>query len=179
MIIGFCGPIGAGKTLAAMHLVDHHGFQRRRFAGPLRAMLKALGLSDRELDGDMKMSPCALLGGKTPRQAMQTIGTEWGRDLIDPELWVRAWLQDISGFDRVVADDVRFPNECAAIRARGGVVIRIDRPGLVPDGHVSESHALPFDFAIRNDQSEAAFTAAIDYILGPLFFTGRSSADWI
>lgn len=177
LVIGFCGAIGAGKTTAAQHLVDRHGLERVRFAGPLKSMMRALGLSEREIDGDLKETPSALLCGRTPRHAMQTLGTEWGRDLVAPDLWISVWRrQAIAACSRggVVADDVRFPNEVAAIRALGGIVVRVDRPGTATSGHASELQPLVPDMAIANDGDAAALSAAVDRLLKPARATSRA-----
>lgn len=152
MLIGFCGPAGAGKSTAAAYLVEHHGFVRVRFAGPLKAMMRALGCSEREVDGDLKETPCILLGGRTPRQAMQWLGTEWGRQMIAPDLWQRAWAAEADRHPLVVCDDVRFPNEEAAIRARGGIIVRIECPWAASpaSGHASEQQPIKADAVIRN-----------------------------
>ena len=152
MIIGFCGPAGSGKSTAAAHLVAHYGFTRVRFAGPLKAMMRALGCSEREVDGDLKETPCALLGGRTPRQAMQWLGTEWGREMIAGDLWLRAWAVEAEQHDHVVCDDVRFPNEEAAIRARGGIIVRIECPWAASagSGHASEQQPIRADFVVSN-----------------------------
>lgn len=155
IIIGFAGRAGAGKTTAAQHLVQHHGFERVRFAGPLKAMMRALGCTEEEVDGARKEQPCDLLGGRTPRQAMQWLGTEWGRDMIAPDLWTRAWEYAAAGKSRVVVDDVRFPNEVEAIRQLGGVVVQIVPVGEFPDattlaGHISERGGLDIDAHIVN-----------------------------
>ena len=166
MIIGFCGPIGAGKTTCARHLEASHGFRRVRFAGPLKDMLRALGLTDEELDGHLKEQPCDLLGGQTPRRAMQTLGTEWGRALIHPDLWVLAWLHAIKDYPQVVVDDVRFPNEVETIRAAGGMVILVERPGFTAETtHPSESHRLRFDFTVRNDVPLETLHERVDQML--------------
>ena len=156
-LIGFCGPAGCGKTFAATHLAASFGYSRVRFAGPLKAMCKALGMTDAEIDGPAKEQSCDLLGGRTPRWAMQTLGTEWGRDLIDPDLWVRAWERQALSFldagDPVVVDDVRFANEAAAIWQRGGVLIRLDRAGAgrsAGEGHASERLDFPYDARLEN-----------------------------
>jgi hypothetical protein len=133
-LLGFCGSAGHGKTTAACAIVGHYpGWYRVSFADPLRAMLSALGLTSEELTL-RKEEACALLGGKTPRYAMQTLGTEWGRGHIDGNLWMRAAqhkaLSLIGNGLSVVFDDVRFDNEARMIRALGGQVVRVRRPGL-------------------------------------------------
>lgn len=170
-IIGLCGVAGSGKTTIAKHLVKHHGFVRLPFAGPLKAMAAAFGLGPRELAGDLKEVPSDLLCGRTPRQFMQLLGTEFGRELIGEDVWVRAWeraLGDLAsdGFRplRVVADDMRFPNEAAAIRARGGVVIHLVREGAGSasgSGHSSERPELLGGVEVANDLSEARTAAHV------------------
>src|ERR1035437_1428336 len=139
MIIGIAGHSGSGKSAAAAILVQH-GFMRQRFAQPLKDMLKAAGLTDEHCDGNLKEQPCDLLGGKSPRHAMQTLGTGWGRDMIHPDLWIILWRARAIKSPLVVVDDVRFHNEAAAIRDLGGVIWRVNRPGYGGDGHVSESY---------------------------------------
>lgn len=168
VIIGFAGAAYSGKSTAAMRLVAHHGFQRIRFAGVLKDMMKVLGLTDREIEGEAKELPCALLGGKTPRLAMQTLGTEWGRDIIDRDLWVRAWRARVDQAPAgvgVVIDDCRFPNEAQAIRAAGGKLFRIVREGAarIDGAHESERHELPVDAIIQNPDGDLrAFYASVD-----------------
>lgn len=139
-IIGLMGKAGCGKSTAASVLAGY-GYQRMRFAQPLKAMLRTLGLTVEQTDGDQKEIPCSLLGGKTPRWAMQTLGTEWGRDLIDQDLWVRAAMKvvrDKGGF--FVFDDVRFDNEATAIWDAGGSIWRIGREQTIVTAanHISE-----------------------------------------
>lgn len=155
IIIGLCGAAGAGKTTLAGHLIGRHRFVRHRFAGILKGMLKVLGLTDDQVDGGLKEVPCALLGGKTPRWAMQSLGTEWGRDLISQTLWIDAWAKGLEGKEFVVVDDVRFPNEVDAIKKRGGYLIRITGRGaeIATGGHVSETLELDVDEEIENTGS--------------------------
>lgn len=161
-VVGFCGRLGSGKTTAARELCKV-GFTRVRFAQPLKDMLAALGCSDAELDGEAKEVPSELLCGSTPRHAMQTLGTEWGRALIGDDLWVSAWRARASSCALVVVDDVRFPNEVAAIHALGGVVVRIERPDAIGQGavHTSEEQPIEPDYILVNSGSIDEFLIAL------------------
>ncbi|MDX2308096.1 MAG: hypothetical protein NW216_07655 [Hyphomicrobium sp.] len=75
--------------------------------------------------------------------------------MIAPEIWIEAWKLAANG-RAVIADDVRFPNEAAAVRALGGIVIRIERPGLVAAAaHTSERGVVEADVTILNDGNRA------------------------
>ncbi len=170
IVVGLTGLAGSGKSTAARHIVERHGFVRRPFAtllkGMLRYLLHAQGIPaddvERMVEGDMKEVPTSFLGGATPRRAMQTLGTEWGR-VLHPDLWVQAWTTSIAGLERIVADDVRFENEVAAIRALGGRVVEVQRPGLVrpADVHVSERGVVA-DVSVNNDGLPADLAREID-----------------
>jgi hypothetical protein len=155
-LVALCGQAGSGKSTSAEILMNEYGYQRIKFAGPLKSMLRALGLTHDHLEGDLKEIPCDLLGGKTPRQAMQSLGTEWGRDTIHPDLWTRAWKHKaqayLDGGIDVVVDDCRFPNELRAVRELGGVSVMIERPGTaLVNHHISEQYVIETDFTIVND----------------------------
>ena len=167
-LIGFCGRAGAGKGEAAQYLITQYNYRPNKFAGPLKDMLRILGLTEDEIEGNLKQSPCALLGGKTPRWAMQTLGTEWGRNLIDPDVWTRAWINRLMGLGKggVVADDVRFQNEADTLRAAGGTLVEIRRDGaLLIVGHESERQPLTPDIIIYNNGTLDALYRSIEYTL--------------
>ena len=136
---------GSGKSTVAGMLRD---YKKISFASPMRKfcakLISALGHDDVSLfeDRDKKEQRIAELG-VSPRQMMQTLGTEWGRSCIHPELWVMVAAGAVKqqrklGRD-VVIDDVRFPNEAEMIRRLGGELWLVDRPGVVYEGdHASE-----------------------------------------
>ena len=152
MIIGLTGLAGSGKSEVAHALREVAQFQRVAFADPLKSMLAAVGFTDAQLYGDQKAEPIPEFG-KTPREFMQTLGTEWGRNLIDQDIWLKLWRKKVEALGpsaEIVADDVRFANEADAIRALGGQVWRIHRPGLVAMGHASETQPINVDLVIEN-----------------------------
>lgn len=158
-VIGLCGRIGAGKTTLANHL-RYKGASGVSFADPLKGMLHALGVPLANIYGtpEDKLQPLEILCGRSARYAAQTLGTEWGREIIGDDLWVNAWMirarRTLEAKCFVVADDLRFPNEVAAVRSLGGIVIRVVRPDLPLDvaTHASEqSDKLKVDYELIND----------------------------
>ncbi|WP_156930379.1 hypothetical protein [Sphingomonas jaspsi] len=138
--IGLSGFAGTGKTEAANYIESQYGYQRRHIAEPLRDMLRTLlrrfkmddVLIDRYLTGDLKeeVIPCL---GITSRRAQITLGTEWGRELVNNDLWARCWAVEGEGVPRSMNDSVRFPNEERAIQDElKGFTIMIERPGKGP-----------------------------------------------
>jgi hypothetical protein len=171
-IIALCGFKQSGKTTVSNHLVKVYGFYCLPFASVLKEMLSVLGLTHEQIYGDRKEVPCDLLGGKTPRGAMQSLGTEWGRDCIDADLWVRAWrnkLKELPMNGWVVVDDLRFPNEAEAIIQEGGKIFLICRDSVRPEGdlHPSEAFAekLPFHGGIDSNGSVDDLRNTVDDIM--------------
>ena len=159
MLIGIAGPKRSGKSTAAEYLVARHGFHHDSFAAPLRRFAcDALGLTLAELEA-IKESPVDWLDdlsdGRqqvTPRRFLQLVGTEFGRNLIHPHLWVRSCLRRVEGHANVVISDCRFGNEARAIRERGGIVVRLNGRGVLADKHISEVplNASLVDFEVDN-----------------------------
>jgi hypothetical protein len=173
-LIGLCGVAGSGKTTVANILVEKYGFQRVAFADPLKDMLKAVGFTHEQLYGSEKEVVVPDLG-VTPRHAMQTLGTEWGRQHIGTDFWVKLWMRKvqalrIKGID-VVCDDIRFRNEAAAVRSMGGGVIAVFRPTSTLKGypealHSSETGMLIPDRIVHNDGDLQALEVWVDRIAG-------------
>jgi hypothetical protein len=138
-------------------------FKKISFASPMREfcsnLLSALGHDGVVLLRDKKEEKVAGIG-VSPRQMMQTLGTEWGRSCIHPELWIMvaagAVEQQRNQGRNVVIDDVRFPNEAEMIRRLGGELWLVDRPGTAYEGgHASEGALVDLmpDAVINNSGS--------------------------
>lgn len=167
-LIGLTGAAGSGKSTAAEYLSRHFGFQVIKFAGPLKAGLSAMlrysGMSEKEIatviEGQNKEVPLDVLGGRTPRHAMQTLGTEWGRTCMGGNFWVemaRSAVLRLPRGSRILMDDVRFENEADMIRSLGGRIIMITGRGGITGDHVSEKGVGAPDLVIRNDSTIPEF----------------------
>lgn len=163
MVVGLYSSVPrSGKTAAAQALVED-GFVRVPFAAVLRAMtlllLTRLGYEEplaAELVNERKECPLDALDGVTPRRLMQTLGTDWGRQLVHEELWLRCWAQqarqELAAGRRVVVDDVRFANEAALVESfPGGVMVELRRPDAEVSAtvvaHASEGGLAQWPFA--------------------------------
>ena len=165
MIIGVIGPKQSGKSTLTKALVERYGFSRTAFADPIKkALMVAFGLTWEQVYGSEKEIPTDKLCGRTPRHAMKTMGTEWGREMIHPDIWLAGWRNTIPSGNLVI-EDVRFPNEHEAVKSTAdGCIISVRRPGCEYDSsHESEAHAdLPFDYQIQNDSSMEEFESKIE-----------------
>lgn len=164
MLIAFTGKKRAGKDTAAQAL---KGFHRESFAAPIRqAVAKTLDWTLEELEL-WKETPIEWLDGVTARNMMQTLGTEWGRNMIHHELWLRSLERRIRQRPRVVITDVRFNNEAEFVKRLGGVVVQVERTSQVTDAHASEAGVdrKLIDFFIFNDFSVEHLHQQVNEIL--------------
>ena len=78
----------------------------------------------------------------TVREFLQKLGAAVRKE-IDPDFWVKALFNTYN--DLVIVADVRFPNEAEAVKERGGILIRINRPGAGAGNHISETALDDYD----------------------------------
>lgn len=193
MIVGLTGKKGHGKDTVGSYLVEHHGFKRVSFAGPMKASAAAaLGVTVEQLEA-AKNDPCAFVAfgvyaegpgefypnkAITVREYLQQYGTEAHREI--PEFGDRVWTEmgrasivraaDGKGFlppNGVVVTDVRFDNEAEVVRSLGGIVVKVYDPRKDDDGkdtHASEQ--LPeADWTLWNGGTFEQLYAAIRFDL--------------
>ena len=175
-LIGISGPARCGKDTAADHILNKRpAYQKTSFTDPLKAMLKVgLGLSDAQLYGSEK-DVIDINYGCSPRGMLQTLGTEWGRELTNGDIWVTAMENHLNkiGGGTFVIPDIRFENEAAFVRKHGRM-IHIEGRTTLDDTHISErgvdyGH---YDFVITNDQSLEEY---LSYVFGTLVLI---EGDW-
>lgn len=81
--------------------------------------------------------------GKTPVEIWVELGNSL-RDHIYKETWVEQVLETLDEGVTIIPD-VRFPNEAEAIREKGGYLIKVIRPGVVPKDTVSDRALLDYE----------------------------------
>jgi hypothetical protein len=171
MLIGITGKARSGKDTIAKHLATKHGFSHYWLSKPMKdALAVMLGWTSEHLYGDLK-EVVDNTYGVSPRYALQTIGTEWGRELINQDLWLILAEQQIRRNPNLVISDIRFDNEAQLIRRMGGIVLKITRVDAdeVQD-HQSEAGVSDhfIDMSVTNDGSIKELQDIIDFI----FFGG-------
>lgn len=187
--IAFTGPAGVGKSTAAAYLVKAGAnrtpkinLRSQSFAQPIKGMIRGLiEMVNRDKNyasrlvtyPEFKETPIPELGGFTPRALMQTLGTEWGRDTLTEDFWVKIALQRINrawsspGRFDIVFDDLRFENEAAMIRQLGGLVIGLKGrdTSTTETAHRSESAAPEPDFWVENTGTLEDLHAKLDEMM--------------
>ena len=156
ILIGLTGYAGSGKD-TVRNIMETEGFVGLAFADGIRGMLRELltsaGIDDAYIDERTLKEAIIPEVGVSYRHMAQSLGTEWGRNL-RRDFWLRiaaAFVVDQmdAGETHFVISDVRFENEAAYIRERGGVIWRVVRHHVAPvRDHVSESGVL----AIKADE---------------------------
>lgn len=115
------GKAGAGKTSAASFLINNYGFRQAKFALPVYNLAyNYLDMKDKD------------------RKLLQVLGTDVGRGLIDYNIWIRRFKEDmiivertreLMGMPKVtfILDDCRFPNEHNILKELGwrGVYLEV------------------------------------------------------
>lgn len=141
----------SGKSEVAKALQLSRGFKLVKFADPFRAFIRDIlvqGGASPEMaermveEGALKERPIPALGVNV-RRMLQTAGSDWGRQLIHPDLWVNLARikieRTLAAGVPVVVDDLRFPNEYEMVLQMGGHPVKVVRTGTRPyQGHASE-----------------------------------------
>lgn len=186
LIVGFTGKAKSGKSTAANTLgswfTNNYGIPTnvKAFADPIRMIGQIFGFSDEQMNLQEYKEKVDERWGISPRKFMQLVGSEMFRTHIGQDVWIKLmfdigiprwvnWVKNHSVYalDKECAakpvyacmiGDVRFKNEADAIRERGGLIVRINRPGVdgISNGvqnHVSEKEfdLIHSDITITND----------------------------
>jgi hypothetical protein len=182
-IIGLTGYAQHGKDTLADMLVEK-GYVKFAFAQQLKDMVYDLNPSVYDSGMEMRLQELVDDVGwdnaklvPEVRRLLQVFGTEVMREHFGEDVWVDLLGKRLDDEfpARVVITDCRFPNEAAAIRRWGGVLLRINR--LNPNG-------TPYENGISKEHASEAHIASLPVTMDWTFATGdlelmRWSADII
>lgn len=174
--------VSSGYKLHEWWLEEKSGWQIKKFADKLKDIASLLlGINKENFeDQDFKKTS---LGSQwdflSVRDFLQKLGTDGLRNGLHPNVWVNALFADYNcapadrapggwDCDNWIITDTRFPNEAKAIKEKGGIVIRIDRPGIKPINNHPSEIALDdwkFDYKIANASDLVALTFTVKKIL--------------
>lgn len=152
LIVGLSGYAQTGKDTSGAMMGELAGFERIAFADALKSVALA---AHPKIGAAVQSGGWESVKREHPyaRMFLQHLGVAV-RDHVDPDAWVNAALRKALPGGRYAITDVRFPNEAQAIKARGGYVVRVERPGAGPaNAHVSETALDDWDFdaILRNN----------------------------
>lgn len=176
ILIGITGPAQAGKSTVARYLVEH-GFLEVSFAAAIkRGVATMFDLDIQNLEQAAFKEANLPWLGKSPRYLLQTLGTEWGRKLIAPDVWLILAARRIerakqAGQVGVIVSDVRFDNEADFILASGGQLWRIWRQAasavLAHESEAGINASYPVRGILNNSSFDELYTR-VDNLLAEL-----------
>jgi hypothetical protein len=178
ILIGVTGRKFSGKDTIGDYLVKHHGFIRLAYADTLKEALKIVfSFTDEQLYGEKKETVDEYWS-HTPRELLQSIGTELFRDELPKlrknmtsDIWIKAVNRRMidlrkRGYNRFVVTDVRFPNEVDYIKNSSGVVWKVNRlmAKITQADHASEAHIDNFEcsYEFHNNSTLLNLYAGVD-----------------
>jgi len=197
MIIGINGYAGSGKdTVGEIIRMQQRkeNWEIKKFAGKLKEVASIiLGIPKTMFeDQEFKKKTLPQMWSDhglpmTIRDFLQRLGTDALRQGLHPNTWVNALMieykqlhfagkdsegADLFSYPNWIITDCRFPNEATAIKNAGGVIIRVNRPGInAVNTHPSEV-ALDhwhFDYIIENDESIAELKHQVRDVLKQVY----------
>lgn len=168
-LIGFTGGMGSGKSTAieVLRQTSSASIKLCKFAQPLYDIQEYTY----ERISSVYQRPENFI---KDRKLLQWVGTEWGRNTLDENIWTDLWKKEVNAAleDRclVVCDDVRYNNEAELVHDLGGVIInvassRVEERDVVKgiEGHPSEN-GVPrniIDYEIRNNGTLEEYKASL------------------
>lgn len=172
ILIGIGGKLASGKDTVADYLVAEYGFIKMGMSEPLNDALLALNplIPTNLMGADMferyqtvhaRLGYTAAKENPEVRRLLQALGTEVGRDMIDPEVWTKIAAhkirEQLAEGHSVILTGIRFENERDMITRVGGSLVWVDRPDLTTsegaEQHASENTLGAKDFTLTIENS--------------------------
>lgn len=160
-LIGAASQLCMGKDVLCDYLVESlnksdPGWQRGAFANAVKETFEDAFGVNRQFIEDWKRNPEPPPGFlKNIRQSLQFIGD--GFRQIKDGIWIEIALRDES--KKLIISDSRYINEAKAVKAKGGTMIVLYRPGFLNDDpNPSEAQIKPIVEWCANNLREGPIT---------------------
>lgn len=130
----------------------------------------------------------------TPRLLLQLLGTECGRNIIHPNIWINSLMSeyktvapleivdnngDRSGkfpsYPNWIITDMRFTNELEAVKNRGGISIRVNREKWIDIKYLSSTQTFPIDIKTSNSNRELIYRNIQHYEHGRYYYNNKTN----
>jgi len=182
-LIGISGKAGSGKDIVGKIIQktltnqQNELWEIKKFAYKLKLISSILtgidiknfedqSFKETELGPQWNTNPAGKIGTvwacpMTVRQLLQKLGTDALRHNLHRNVWINALFADYVYNSKWIITDVRFKNEYESIKNKGGILIRVNRPGYgtsmkaLANDHISETEldGYDFDYTIENNGS--------------------------
>jgi hypothetical protein len=160
-VIGISGKIGAGKDRLGDFLIEaiaeRNGgarrYEKRAFATKLKQVCAVLcGTTLEEQQTHEGKQRYLDVWQMTVGRMQQLVGSEVMRAHFDADCWVKALFADYNAALAAnvgwVITDCRFPNEIAAVRAHGGITVRIEGDPAGENARTTRDRTHPSETAL-------------------------------
>ena len=117
----------------------------------------------------------------TPRFLLQFIGTNLFRNQLHPEIWVNSLMSEYKLYKETkpfvnstlkddeypnwIITDMRFPNELDAVKKRGGITIRVNRPCDICGGSGYHKMSCPVSKSGEHESETSLDKSKFDYVV--------------
>lgn len=101
----------------------------------------------------------------TLREVLQIVGTELLREGFNKNVHVASTMANIKDKDNVIITDMRFPNEMEAVKKRGGITIRVNRPCEICGGSGYHKMSCPVSKSGEHYSETALDKSEFDYVV--------------
>lgn len=165
VLIGLGHASRVGKDTCAQLLIEHHGYERVAFADALREFVLRTHPGVRSIVERIGWEE-AKEAHPFVRKTLVEVGNG-ARHILGEDVWIKAAFRRIRS-ERTAFTDMRYPNEAAAIRETGGLLVKVTRPGVDPLPNVADQALADFDgwdAVIVNDGSLGDLQVQLDELL--------------
>lgn len=168
-VFGISGKLGSGKNFVTEKVLMKMLEPAPTVILSLADQIKINGIVQHGLD----RHKCFVEKDEHTRKVMQRVGTEEGRNVYGPDIWIRYVLEWMvvhasRGVKRFLIPDVRFHNEFDFIKDLGGTMIRVNAPKrnrMALEREAAKGTGTPESIGSHPSETELDSGRTFDYVI--------------